>query len=155
MTIIEREGKMEASKVLFAVDLAGSSHRITSRVRSLIDVLDAELHLVYVVEKLEGYSSFFIPHRSLNLMETEGMMLALRHLEEFSEKYFEGRAKVKRVVLRGNPVEQILKYIESEGIDMVIVGAHIRSRLERAIFGDVGSEIVRSSPVPVSVMNPP
>ncbi len=145
---------MEVRKVVFPVDLAGSSYRIAPRVRSVVDQFDAELHLVYVLETLEGYSTFFVPHRSLDLMEMEGMALAKRHLGAFAEKYFEDRPKVKLVVLHGNPVEQIRKYIESEGIDMVIVASHDPPRLERAIFGDIAEQIARTSPVPLMVVNP-
>jgi nucleotide-binding universal stress UspA family protein len=146
--------KMEVRKVFFPVDLAGSSYRIASRVRSIADQLDAELHLVYVMEPLDGYSTFFVPHRSLDLMETEDMVLAERHLEEFAEKYFQDRPRVIRAVLRGNPVEQIRKYAESEKIDMVIVATHDRFPLEQAIFGNIAEQIARDSPVPVTVINP-
>ncbi len=145
---------MEVRKVLFPVDLAGSSYRIASRARSIADRFGAELHLVYVLEALDGYSTFFVPHLSLDLMETEGMALAERHLEEFAEKYFEDRPRVKLAVFRGDPVEQIRKYVESEKIDMVIVATHNRLPLERAIFGDTAKHIARSSPVPVMVINP-
>jgi hypothetical protein len=87
-------------------------------------------------------------------METEGMALAERHLEEFAEKYFQDRPRVKLLAVRGNPVEQIRKYVESEKIDMVIVANHDRFPLERAIFGNVAEQIARSSPVPVTVINP-
>ncbi len=145
---------MEVRKVVFPVDLAGSSHRIASRVRSIADQFDAEIHLVYVLETLDGYNTFFVPHRSLDLMETEGNVLAKRHLEEFAEKYFEDHPKVKLVVLRGKPVEQILKYAESECIDMIVVATHDRLPLERAIFGDVAEQLARTSSVPVTVINP-
>jgi len=145
---------MGLKKIVFPVDLAGSSYRIASQVRSIVDQFDAELHLVYVLETLERYSTFFVPHRSLDLMEMEGIALAQRHLEEFSEKYFEDRPKVKLAVLRGNPGEQIRRYVESEGIDMIIVASHDRPRLERAIFGDIAEQVARISPVPVMVINP-
>jgi nucleotide-binding universal stress UspA family protein len=145
---------MSVRKVVFQVDLAGSSHRIAYRVRSIIDQMDAELHLVTVVESLKGYSTFFVPHRSLDLMEMEGEALVKRHLEEFAEKYFEDLPGVKFAVLRGDPVKQIRTYIESEHIDMVIVATHDKPPLERAIFGDVEERIARNSPVPVTVINP-
>jgi len=87
-------------------------------------------------------------------MEKEGLKLAQRQLEEFAEKYFEDRPKVETVVLRGNPVEQIRKYIESAGIDMVVVASIDPHGLERAIFGDIAKEIIRTSPVPVTTVNP-
>ncbi len=145
---------MEVKQIVFPVDLTGSSYRIASWVRSFADQFDAELHLVYVVESLEGYSTFLVPHMSLQLMEPEIMALAKRHLEEFAEKYFQDRQGVKCAVLEGNPSEQIQKYISSEGIDMVIVATYDRPRVERAIFGDMAEQIARTSPVPVMVINP-
>ncbi|MFZ0931722.1 MAG: universal stress protein [Syntrophobacteraceae bacterium] len=145
---------MEVRKIVFPVDLAGSSYRIASRVGSIAGQFDAELHLVYVVEALDGYNTFFVPHRSLDLMETEGKALAKRHLEEFAEKYFEDRPKIKLAVLRGKPVEQILKYVELEKIDMIVVDTHDRLPLERAIFGDIAEQLARTSSVPVTVINP-
>ncbi|HYA39804.1 MAG TPA: universal stress protein [Syntrophobacteraceae bacterium] len=144
---------MDARKVVFPVDLAGSSYRIAPRVRSIVDELDAELHVITVVESLKGYSTFFVPHRSLDLMETESTALAKRRLEEFVEKYFEDRPKVKIAVLCGDPAEQIRTYIESEAVDMVIIATHDKLLLERAIYGDVAGRIARTSPVPVTVIN--
>ena len=112
---------MEIKKILFPIDLAGSSYRIVPQVRSIADQFDAELHLLFVVGTLERYHTFYVPHPSLDIMEKEGLKHAQRQLEEFAEKYFEDRPKVKTVVLRGDPVEQIRKYIESEGIDKVVV----------------------------------
>ncbi len=63
---------MEIRKIVFPVDLAGSSYRIAPEVRSIVEKYNAELHLVYVGETLDGYSTFFIPHRSLDLMEKGG-----------------------------------------------------------------------------------
>jgi len=145
---------MEIKKVLFPVDLAGSSHRIVPQVHSLADKLKAELHLLYVVEKLGGYDTFFVPHPSLDLMEQEGVKHAKRQLDEFAEKYFEDRPNLKKVVLLGDPVEQIHKYIESAGIDMVIITSHERQGIQRAIFGNTAEEITKTSPVPVTVINP-
>lgn len=145
---------MEISKIIFPVDLAGSSYRIAPKVRSIAEKYGAELHLVYVGETLEGFDTFFVPHRSLDLMEREARTLAQRHLEDFAEKYFEDLPKVKKVVLSGDPVEQIRKYIESERIDMVVLAYHDQLLLERAIFGDIVQQIVRSSTVPVTLINP-
>src|SRR5208283_336191 len=146
--------KMETKKILFPIDLAGSSYRIVPQVRSIADQFDAELHLIFVVGTLERYHTFYVPHPSLDIMEKEGLKLAQRQLEEFAEKYFEDRPKVETVVLRGNPVEQIRKYIESAGIDMVVVASIDPHGLERTIFGDIAKEIIRTSPVPVTTVNP-
>ena len=64
---------MNVKKIVFPVDLAGSSYRIAPRVRSIVEKLNAELHLVKVVEGFKGYDTFFIPHRSLDLMDKDNI----------------------------------------------------------------------------------
>ncbi len=145
---------MEIKKVLFPVDLAGSSYRIVPQVRSIVDKHGAELHLLFVVTPLAGYHAFYVPHPSLDMLEKEGNKRARLELEEFAEKYFEDLPKVKKVVLRGDPVKQIRKYIESAGIDMVVVASLDRHGLERYIFGNIADKIMRTSPVPVTTINP-
>lgn len=141
-------------KILFPVDLAGSSHRIVPQVCDLADQFDAELHLLFVAETLGEYSTFFVPHPSLDVMELENIRLAERELDEFAEKYFPDRPKIKKAVLSGDPLEQIRNYIDSAGIDMVIVTSHERHGIQRAIFGNTAEDLVRISPVPVTIINP-
>ncbi len=145
---------MEVQRIAFPVNLAGSSYRIASSVRSLSERFNAELHIIFVMESIKGYNTFFVPHRSLDLLEPEATALATRHLQEFAEKYFEDYPKIKCAVMYGDPVEQILKYVEAEEIDMVVVATHDRRPLQRAIFGDVAEKIAKTSLVPVVVINP-
>ncbi|MGC9194095.1 MAG: universal stress protein [Syntrophobacteraceae bacterium] len=145
---------MTDKKIIFPVDLAGSSYRIVSRVRSIVEQLNAELHLAHVVETFNGYDTFFIPHRSLDLMESENIALAERDLEEFAEKYFSDFPRVKRIVLSGKPAEQIQKYIVSEGIDSMILAAYDRPFFQRALLVDLAERIAKASPVPVTMINP-
>ncbi len=145
---------MKIKRILFPVDLAGSSHKIVPKVCSIADQFDAELHLLLVLESLKGYNTFSVPHSSLDLMEKEEERYARRQLEEFADKNFLDRPKVTLAVLRGDKVEQIHKYMEEAGIDMVIVTSHERQGLQRVIFGNTAEEIARHSPVPVTVINP-
>ncbi len=145
---------MEIKRILFPVDLAGSSHKIVPQVTELADKFDAEIHLLFVVGTFEEYSTFFVPHPSIDLMEIEGVKRAEEKITEFAENYFQDNPRVVKVVLRGNPVEEIRKYIGSAGIDLVVVTAHDRRGLQRAIFGSIAEEIIRTSPVPVLSINP-
>ena len=60
----------------------------------------------------------------------------------------------KRRIASGDPVTEILKTIESEGIDLVIMGTHGRKGLEHTMFGSVAENVVKKSPVPVLIVNP-
>lgn len=49
----------------------------------------------------------------------------------------------------GTPYEEILDYVETEGIDLVVMGTHGKSGLTRMLLGSTAEEVLRRSPVPV------
>jgi nucleotide-binding universal stress UspA family protein len=52
-------------------------------------------------------------------------------------------------VVGGNPHEAILDYVADRGIDVVVMGTHGRTGLDRAVMGSVAERVVRRSPAPV------
>jgi nucleotide-binding universal stress UspA family protein len=56
---------------------------------------------------------------------------------------------VKTVIEVGNPVDQLLKIIVSEAVDMVLMGVKGRSDLEHVFIGSVADKLFRRSPVTV------
>lgn len=54
----------------------------------------------------------------------------------------------------GDAAEEILSYIRSARIDLVIIGTHSRKGLERIFFGSVAERVIKMSPTPVLSGNP-
>jgi nucleotide-binding universal stress UspA family protein len=75
-------------------------------------------------------------------------------MEKVCEEQLQGCPHFEKRVIIGDPVEEILKIIESEGIDLVIMGTHGRKGLEHTVIGSVAERVVQRSPVPVLVVNP-
>ena len=101
---------------------------------------DATLHTLYVVDTRLA--------RSGPLLETlrdEGRG-AVRDVEVTGTQA--GLTVVTEIV-EGNPHEEILDYLTEHGIDMVIMGTHGRTGLDRVVVGSVTERVVRRSPVPV------
>ena len=54
----------------------------------------------------------------------------------------------------GDPVESIVEFISSSGIDLVVVGSSGKGMADRLILGSVSTGVVHKSPVPVLVLKP-
>ena len=140
-------------RILFPVDLTEASSKIVPEVILMAEKFNAEIHLLLVsggIGDLEGFHY----HPSLKKLEDEISATAKRRLGEFQGRYFKDCPKVKSTVLRGDPADEILKYIEREKIDLVIMGTHGRKGLEHVLFGSVAEHIVKNSPAPVLTVNP-
>ncbi len=143
-------------KVLFPVDLSEVSPRLAPWVRELADILDAEVHLLFVARRLEHFAAVYVANQSIESFEQQIVQGAEQGLEEFVKNHFEARGFdrcVTRVIL-GDAAEEILEYARSQGIDMIIMGTHGRKGLERVLFGSVADRVVKMATVPVLTVNP-
>jgi nucleotide-binding universal stress UspA family protein len=75
------------------------------------------------------------------------MLATLRHLEGFGYQ-------VELAVRFGNPVEEIINYIESNKIDLIGITTHGRTGVQKLLFGSVAEELIRRADVPVLLLRP-
>ena len=59
---------------------------------------------------------------------------------------------VETTVLRGRPHEALARYAEREAVDLVAMGAHGRSGVQRMVLGSVTDRLLRTVDVPVLVV---
>jgi nucleotide-binding universal stress UspA family protein len=145
---------MKIRKILFPVDLTGFSAKIVPRVLFMAKEFDAEIHLLFVAGTFEQYSTFFVPHPSLDEFEQENVRRAQHKLNEFVDEHFGDYPKKVAAVLRGNPVEEINKYVDATGIDLIVVASHGKHGFEKVLFGSIADAIIRSASVPVMCIKP-
>jgi len=145
---------MQFKKLLFPVDLSTVSSLIASSVIALCEQLGAEIHLVHVTPNMEEIARFYGPEVFLPNIEEELVQGAERELEKFAQKLFAGYPNKKRVVLKGDPVDEIIAYIKAEKIDLVVMGTHGRKGIDKILFGSVADRMVKNSTVPVMTINP-
>ena len=141
-------------KILFPVDLSESSEKIVPYVQSMAENFDAAIHLLFAAGAFEYFTSIYVPHRSINKFEHEIIEGAEKKLYEFMDKHFKEFQGTKATVVAGDASEEIVKYIESKKIDVVVMGTHGRKGLDKVMFGSVAERVIKTSPIPVLVVNP-
>ena len=70
-------------------------------------------------------------------------------LEQFLGQSSFNRENVRTIIKVGNPVDELLKLIVKENIDMIVMGVKGRTDLEHILVGSVAEKLFRRSPVPV------
>ena len=73
---------------------------------------------------------------------------ANKRLNQICEKYLDGCPLYIKHIAVGDPAEEILKLINSEGVDTVVMASHGREGKYK--FGSVTEKVLKSSPVPVT-----
>lgn len=144
----------EPRRILFPTDLAESAQSLVPHVRTMVTKFSSELHVLFVARLFDYFTAIYVPHPSIRKFEEELIQGAQTRMAEFQQEYFSALAKVKTEVVLGDAAEQILSYAAENEMDMIIIGTHGRKGLDRILFGSVAEKVVKSSPIPVLVINP-
>jgi len=112
---------------------------------------DARLHALSVVDTM-----------AIGVDVRSGAMLdALEDSAQSAVESVEERATeasvsaVETAIEHGSPYRGIRSYVEERDIDLVVMGTHGRSGIERYLLGSVTEKTVRTSPAPVMTVRQP
>jgi len=142
-------------KILFPIDLTDNSSKVFPYVLSVSEKYGGEICLLHVVEDFAKWGGgIYIPHIPLEQYREDALKGAENALKKVCEEQLQGYPSFQKKIAYGDPAREILNAIESENIDLVVMGTHGRKGLENVIFGSVARNVVRRSPVPVLTVNP-
>ena len=115
---------------------------------SLAAKYGTELFVIHVVDTLwsQGWN---LPTMSQEKSRAKEMERIQSELDNIIGKEKKGDVKIKKIIKEGDPVEEIMKVIEEEKIDLVILRAHEEGRIERFLVGGSNDAIIRKMPCSV------
>lgn len=134
------ETPTEYEDIVIATDGSPGSSRAVREGVDLAAAYDATVHALHVVE-----SQYASSYSTRVFMETEGAR-ALRRVVETAAT---AGVEVQNELLEGVPDKAIVRYIVQNDIDLVVVGTHGRTGLDRLVVGSVAAHVIRTAPVPV------
>lgn len=145
---------IEIKKILFPLDLTENSSKILDYVLSVSEKYNSLVYLLHVVQDLNRWGKLYVPHPSMDKLQREANEAAKKAMDTICENQLQSCPNFQKKIVSGDPAEEILKVIDSEDIDLLIMGTHGRKGLEHVIFGSVAEKVVKRSPVPVLSINP-
>jgi nucleotide-binding universal stress UspA family protein len=131
-------------RILLPTDGSEGTNRAVRQAIDLAAETGAELHVLFVVEDMP-----YAPEMMDEQVEMRLREIGQEAVEDIRERADEAGVDVESVVEDGTPHQTILNYADSEDIDLIVMGTHGRSGLDRYLLGSVTERIVRSSEVPV------
>jgi len=140
---------IQARKILWPTDFSENAAKALPYVRSLSELYGAEVHVLYVLEEPGSFGAWYgdFDRAQADAILKMQKEKAERHLQEICESHLEGCPLYVRHTAMGDPASEILKLIEKERPDIVVLS--MRGKEGRFAFGSVAEKVVRHSPVPV------
>lgn len=128
--------------ILLPTDGSEESEAAVKHAEELAEKFDSKIHVIYVVDITRGVGDpAFQSH--LDDMKDFGEETT----EEVAEQLED--VEVETHVTVGLPHQEIDEYIEENDIDLITMGSHGRSGLNRFLLGSVTEKVLRTTSTPV------
>lgn len=134
-------------RILVPTDGSEAMDDVIDHAAALAAEHDATLHTIYVANTA---SLSDIPMDAgwegiTDALQREGKR-AISVVENVAESH---GVSIETAVREGSPAKEIQRYATEEECDILVMGTHGRSGVDRLLLGSVTERIVRTSPIPV------
>lgn len=136
---------MNVKKILFPTDFSEGSDNALPYAADMARHYGAKLYLLHVIQDIAEAMGWYVPHVSLDELyrDIEG------NAARYGVEEFRGLKDIERIVVKGTPYQEILKFAGEKKADLIVIGTHGRKGLDRVIFGSTAEKVVRDAPCPV------
>ncbi len=145
--------------IITPVDFSDNSKLIAESAAFMAGNFKATLILLFVVQKFEDYSGFFVPQMNIPDFEQdllsqakEKMHTFKKEIEDFAKE--QGVPVVTGTVVVGDVAEVIVGFSAEQEDGLIVMGTHGYKGLEKIMFGSVADKVVKSATCPVLTINP-
>jgi nucleotide-binding universal stress UspA family protein len=141
--VVPRAARLEFRKILIATDGSKYSNAAASEAVAIAKRCGASLIAASVVP-YESISPLGIVHSEMQweLITGESRKAAESNIKNVKEIAEKEDVKIEELILEGRPYEAIINAAKEKGVDLIVVGSHGRTGLDRLLMGSVTERII-------------
>lgn len=143
------------TKICCPVDFSEPSHEALAQAVDIAAHGAARLVLLHVHERAALGAAGEVPIADPELEErlVHDLNQQLERYRAEAERSVPGRAVAEAAC--GDPATEIVRFVQRNGCDLIVMGTHGRSGIRRLVLGSVAETVVRHAPCSVLVVRPP
>jgi nucleotide-binding universal stress UspA family protein len=150
---VTRHAGISLRNILFATDFSEASHAALPYAAAIARRYDSQLHIAHIMSP----ASYIIPSPPGDLVTMECIHEAAR--ADVRERMETLASHLKTVphhtyVREGDVWKSLADLIQNHEIDLLVVGTHGRTGVEKLVLGSKAEEILRLAPCPVLTVGP-
>ena len=135
-------------KIAVAIDGSENALRAVKHAITIVRYLpDAQLEVIYVSDYNKAKDERLLSQspESLTLKREQKMHPILELAKDVG-------VKTKTTMLKGNPSQEIIKYVNSEGIDHLVIGSRGLNTFQEMIIGSVSHKVMKHVNCPITIV---
>lgn len=144
------------NKILVPIDFSENSRIALDWAMTLADKLNARVVLFHAIDmpdvmKEPAQRHVLLKNDILQRVRDE----ADKDLQAFADKYDEEKITTAPDIVEGKPFIEIIKAAKTYNADLIVMGTHGRTGLQKMLIGSVAEKVVRKAPCPVLTVKHP
>lgn len=136
-------------RVLVPVDFSETSGRAVAKARHFAAETGATIHLLHVIDRPLAPPVYGSAAESLLRADAELVARCRAEMGRMAESAAGPAVPIELHLREGAAAAEICDFAENEDIDLVVIGSHGLSGLQRFLLGSVAERVVRWAPCPV------
>lgn len=143
-------GNVSFKKIMIATDGSVCSRVAANKGIELARLSGGTVYAVYVIST-EYFSSMAVDfnwERMREALKKDGCK-AINYVKGIGELE---NVNVECILLEGHPAAELIRYVEQEKMDIIVMGTVRRTGLDRLLLGSVAGKVLRHSKIPVMVV---
>lgn len=142
-------------RVLITLDYNPNSEKVVQMGLQLAKLMDAEICLLHVLADVRYYGMQYEPFMGYEgypfpvdyQVKDEFVKVATDYLDKTAQHI--GGLNITTYLAQGDTAKSILEYAEEWGADVIVMGTHSHSTLEKLFLGTVASTVLERTKIPV------
>ncbi|MBF0331734.1 MAG: universal stress protein [Candidatus Omnitrophica bacterium] len=131
-------------KILIPLDNSLTDEAILTHIKPLARLCEAEIVLVHVAD---GFAARL--QEQLNLADSEEIVNDRAYLESVAGQFKQNGFNVKHYLLKGDPVDSIVRLLKQEGCDLIAMATHGHEGVMDWVMGSVADGLRHKTCVPI------
>ena len=141
--------------ILVPVDFSEPSAEALRRALELADLTKATVQLLHVGDTRYAQLGYGLAVYGSEEDLTRLMKIASERMQKMRTSFGVSEAKLPGKVVAGVPYQEILEEVTRSKPDLLVMGIHGRTGMDRVIVGSQCELVVRQCPIPVLVVHGP
>lgn len=135
-------------KIAVAIDGSNNAFRAAEHAVMLATYLpEAHLEVIYVADYNKAKDEM------LTSQNPEGLALKREQkVHPVLDLAKEAKIKTKLITLKGNPSQEIIKYVNQEAIDKLVLGSRGLNTFQEMVLGSVSHKVMKHVNCPVTIV---
>ena len=137
-------------RVLFASDFSKVSTKACATAIALAKATHADLTVLHVLVPITPLvPEQYIAGTALDKLNADARRWAQEQVAKLTARARKGGVRASGLVTTGDPAEQIVRTARSKRAELVVVGTHGRTGLNRFFVGSIAQRVIASAQCPV------